>query len=134
MASDAFTVLWEEGKSIQPGKLKAWLAVVTRNAALSRLRSLHLPEPLDDETMDLSAPGPEEEAVEKEMAELTRRAVYALPEPDRDIFIRHYYLYQKTGDIAAELNIPASTVRVKLLRGRDKLRAVLVERGYGDEC
>ena len=93
VASDAFTTLWEKGEAVRPGKLKAWLAAVTRNAALSRLRSLHLPEPLDEETMDLSAPGPEEEAVEKELAELTRRAVNALPEPDRGIFIRHYYLY-----------------------------------------
>lgn len=133
VASDTFTTLWEKGEAVRPGKLKAWLAAVTRNAALSRLRSLHLPEPLDEETMDLSAPGPEEEAVEKELAELTRRAVNALPEPDRGIFIRHYYLYQKTGDIAAELDMPASTVRVKLLRGRDKLRTVLAEGGYSDE-
>ena len=133
VASDAFTTLWEKGEAVRPGKLKAWLAAVTRNAALSRLRSLHLPEPLDEETMDLSAPGPEEEAVEKELAELTRRAVNALPEPDRGIFIRHYYLYPKTGDIAAELDMPASTVRVKLLRGRDKLRTVLAEGGYSDE-
>ena len=41
--------------------------------------------------------------------------------------------YQKTGDIAAELDMPASTVRVKLLRGRDKLRTVLAEGGYSDE-
>ena len=60
VASDAFTALWEKGEAVRPGKLKAWLAAVTRNAALSRLRSLHLPEPLDEETMDLSAPGPEE--------------------------------------------------------------------------
>ena len=97
VASDAFTALWEKGEAVRPGKLKAWLAAVTRNAALSRLRSLHLPE------------------------------------PDRGIFIRHYYLYQKTGDIAAELDMPASTVRVKLLRGRDKLRTVLAEGGYSDE-
>ena len=132
VASDAFTALWEKGEAVRPGKLKAWLAAVTRNAALSRLRSLHLPEPLDEETMDLSAPGPEEEAVEKELAELTRRAVNALPEPDRGR-LEGLFREMLALETAAELDMPASTVRVKLLRGRDKLRTVLAEGGYSDE-
>ena len=130
VASDAFIALWENAGSVLPGKLKAWLAAVTRNAAISRLRARRPYEPLEEDFWDLEAAGPEDKLVKQELAEMTNQAVNALPEPDRSIFIRHYYLYQKTDEIAGELAIPASTVRVKLLRGREKLRDYLRERGY----
>lgn len=133
IASDVFLRLWEHAAEVKPGKLRAWLAAVTRNSARDRLRAMRLAEPLDDDCLLLSIPGPEDGIVRLELRELTRRAVDALPEPDRSIFKRHYYLYQKTDEIALELSLNASTVRTKLARGREKLRQTLIEGGYSIE-
>ena len=53
-----------------------------------------------------------------------------LPEPERSIFQRHYFLYQKTDEIAEALQLNSATVRTKLARGREKLRQTLIEGGY----
>ena len=66
--------------------------------------------------------------------EYAREAVDTLGEPDCEIFKRHYFLYQKTEDIAAALGMNGATVRTKLARGRQRLKYYLEERGYGNEA
>ncbi len=129
VASDVFLSLWKHADDIEDGRLKAWLAAVTRNTAKNKLRSQHLALPLEDDYFLLEVPDVEEELIERELQELTRAAVASLPEPERSIFVRHYFLYQKAADIAETLGLKASTVRSKLLRGREKLKDYLTERG-----
>lgn len=117
-----------------PGKLKGYLAVVVRNKALSALRSKHIESALEDDFIDLAAGSPEEGVLTLELRELAREAVDTLGEPDCEIFKRHYFLYQKTEDIAAALGMNGATVRTKLARGRQRLKYYLEERGYGNEA
>ena len=56
-------------------------------------------------------------------------ALAALPEEDREIFYRFYDLSQTTAQIADELHMNASTVRSRLLRGREALRKTLTKGG-----
>ena len=65
----------------------------------------------------------------QEAIRVTKEAVDALGEPDRSIFRRYYYLYQKTDEIAEALGLKPSVVRNRLSRGREKLKIALVERG-----
>ena len=53
--------------------------------------------------------------------------------PRRSACPKGEHLYQKTEDIAADMDINAATVRTKLARGRKRLRAYLTERGYSVE-
>ena len=129
--SDAFVQLWLHRDEPRPEKLKAWLAAVIRNRAKDALRAARLSEPLDDDFWEIAAPdNVEEKVLREELTTLAREAVSALGEPDREIFQRRYFLYQKTEEIAGALNINASTVRTKLRRGREKLQHYLTERGY----
>ena len=129
--SDAFVELWTHRTELLPGKLKAWLAVVTRNKAKDALRSHKLAEPLNDDLLELACDGDlEKELLQKELGQLARQAVDTMGEPDREIFRRHYFLYQKTEEIAAVLNMNAATVRTHLARGRERLRVYFNERGY----
>ena len=130
VVSDVFFQLWNNADTVRPGKLKAYLAAMTRNRAKDKLRSLHLALPLDDEVLTLTIEGPEEAVELGELRRLTRCAVDTLPEPERSIFQRHYYLYQKTEEIADALQLNPATVRTKLARGREKLRLALIEGGY----
>lgn len=133
VASDVFLALWNHAEEVEPGKLKAWLAAVTRNTAKNKLRSQHLALPLEEDCFILEVPDVVDGVLEQELQKLTREAVGALPEPEHEIFVRHYFLYQKTVEIAQALELNASTVRSKLLRGREKLKEYLRERGYGCE-
>lgn len=133
VASDVFLALWKNAGSIEEGKLKYWLAAVTRNTAKNKLRHLHLTTPFEEEYMVLTVPDTEENILSLELKELTRQAVDALGSPEREIFIRHYFLYQKVAEIASALELNPATVRTKLARGREKLKAYLEERGYGCE-
>ena len=56
-----------------------------------------------------------------------RRAVFSLPDPDREIFLRHYYYAQSVKEIAAALALNESTVKTKLRRGRFRLKELLTE-------
>ena len=131
VVSDSFGALWTHRSELLPGKLKPWLASVTRNRAKDALRAAKAAEPLDDDLLEIAAPENMEKAVlQAELTELARQAVDSLGEPDREIFRRHYFLYQKTDEIAAVLDMNAATVRTRLARGRERLRAYFTERGY----
>ncbi len=130
VVSDVFFQLWNNAGAVKPGKLKAYLAAMTRNRAKDKLRSLHLALPLEDEVLTLTTEGPEETVELGELRRLTRCAVDRLPEPERSIFQRYYFLYQKTEDIANAMQLNPATVRTKLARGREKLRLALTEGGY----
>ena len=132
VVSDSFVSLWTHRQDVAPGKLKPWLAAVCRNRAKDALRARRLAEPLDDDLLEVAAEGDMEQSVLRaELTELAREAVDSLGEPDGEIFRRHYVLYQKTGEIADALGMNAATVRTKLARGRERLRAYFSERGYG---
>lgn len=131
--SDAFCSLWYSRENIEPGKLKGYLAAIVRNEARTRLRRMKLTEPLEEDVLEILTPGPEDGVLKLELDDICREAVDSLGEPDREIFQRRYFLYQKTGDIAEALGINASTVRSKLLRGREKLKEMIEERGYSYE-
>lgn len=129
VVSDVFYRLWRSAGTVMPGKLKAWLAAAARNRAKDKLRSLHIDIPLEEEQIELEISGPEELAELGELRRLTRRAVEELPEPERSIFQRYYFLYQKTEDIASVMQLNPATVRTKLARGREKLRLILLQGG-----
>ena len=63
--------------------------------------------------LTLTVDGPEETVELGELRKLTRCAVEELPEPERSIFQRHYFLYQKTDEIAEALQLNSATVRTK---------------------
>ena len=70
------------------------------------------------------------ESIQREEYAALRQTVDELSEPDRTIFIRHYYFCQKTSEIAQAMGINVNTVKMKLKRGRERLQQELTEGGY----
>ena len=130
IVSDVFLILWRSADKVHPGKLKSYLSVIARRRSINALRGAKLDAPLEDEELPIMTPGPEDEYLRQSEYEALRQTVDELPEPDRTIFIRHYYFYQKTAEIAAALGINVNTVKKKLSRGRERLRQELSEGGY----
>lgn len=130
IVSDVFYLAWCSADKIQSGKLKGYLSVLARRRALNALRSRRAHRPLEGDWIQIPCPGPEDNAIRQAEYTALRQTLSRLPEPDRTIFLRHYFLYQKTSEIAGLLGIPVSTVKSKLRRGRQSLRRELTEGGY----
>ena len=130
--ADTFVALWKTlDRYDQNQPLPPWLYGIARRTALSRRRSLGRTAPFLELEEDLPAPSadPAAQADREEAARLLRQAVEDLPPPDREIFIRRYYLYEKVKDIASPLGLTPKAVEHKLARGLRRLRETLTERG-----
>ncbi len=125
VAADVFAALWKHAETIKPSSLKSWLGTVARNTAKNKLRSAGQTLPLEDDLLILERDSAEDEILRREQSKLVRQAVLAMPYPDREIFLRHYYYCQKLETIAQEMDMNLSTVKTRLRRGREKLRSVL---------
>lgn len=122
VTADVLVAAWRHAGELlrQQVSLKAWLCVIARNAAIDRWRTLCRSKtvPWDEELAGdwLMDPRP------SEAEELVKSLVLALPEPDRTIFIRRYYLLEPAREIAARLHLQEGAVNTRLSRGRARLR------------
>ncbi len=130
VVSEVFYSLWCNAGKAQPGKLKAYLGSIARSRAINALRKTGRELSLEDDVLELACPGPEDEAVRQDLYAALRRCLDAMPEPDRTIFIRHYYYCQSAAEIGGELGLNVNTVSTKLRRGRMRLREELQKGGY----
>lgn len=124
--SDVFYALWKNRAKLQPGKLKPYLSRIARSKALDALRKAKQEIPLDG-LIGMSIAGPEEDLAKAEEYAALQKALESLPEPDYTIFVRYYYCYQKTGEIADKMALNVNTVQAKLRRGRETLRKALIK-------
>lgn len=127
VVSDVFVTAWQKAGDIMPGALRPWLAAVARNKARTRLRKAGAELPLEEDILELSDEETPDSRLERtEEQKLVRRAVNSLSGEDREIFLRHYYYAQTVADISREMDMPESTVKTRLRRGRMRLKTMLV--------
>ena len=119
VASDVFFALWENARKVY--SVKGYLGAMARNKAKNRLRDLTYDLPLEEQILVLEGGNPEDTMEEKERNRAVRQAVLQMRQPEKEIFLRHYYYCQKVDTISAELGLPLSTVKTKLRRGRARL-------------
>ena len=73
----------------------------------------------------LTENNPEEVAVQEEVQAAVRRAVAALPKPERLVTVLFYGCHYSYTEVSACLNIPLSTVKKRLYSARQKLKVQL---------
>jgi len=126
--ADVFIYFWQNPEKYDPekGALKSWLSIVARTHAIDRCRSMSRRStvPLEEIQM-LAASDIADELVEQEEEQELSAAVDLLPEPEREILIRRYYLNQKPGEIASIMSMPVKGVENRLYRAKQKLRRQL---------
>ena len=132
VVSDVFYALWNHADNVQPGKLKAYLAGIARNRARSALRRAGKDIPLEDDILSLPDADPESAVMREAEYEALRKALQEMSDPDQEIFLRHYYYYQTTAQIASELHLNINTVQSRLRRGRETLKQKLIQGGEVD--
>lgn len=130
LCQDVFVSVWENREKTEAGKLKAYLAAIARNKAFSLLRKNHEELPLEEDILIYDDEDIRQRVEQKELAAMVNTALYSLDTAQRELFVRHYYYGQTIKEAAEIMNINDSTARSWLMRGREKLKEVLIQSGF----
>ncbi len=132
--SDSFFTLWQHANNIseEKGCIRTYLGAIARNSAKNKLRKIRLSEELDEGIVSNES-SPQDKIIENEDREFLLNMIAALGEPDSEIFLRYYYYNEKIKTIANIVQIPQSTVKTKLFRGKAKLKKMIIEGRENDE-
>jgi RNA polymerase sigma-70 factor, ECF subfamily len=116
--------------------LATWLTRIAVNEAISRARRRGRHQPLDENETALSAVvlpmssmvNPEKEAFSRELSVILEKAVDALPDGAREVFMLRQVEGLSTADTAASLGVSEDVVKTRLSRARTALRRDLFDR------
>ena len=133
VTSDVFVTLWQSAEKLYPLNLKGYLSRVARSLSMQKLRDKASELPLDDDILILDDDSEFDRLAQEDQDEMVRKAVYAMPQPDKEIFLRFYYYCQSVSLIADQMQMNPSTVKTKLKRGRERLRMILSKNMKGDD-
>ena len=133
LTADVFLAAWENREKLRPGQVKGWLGAVARNRAFNLLRAARESLPLEEDALLLEADGPDRELDKKETARIINGALAQLDRPQRELFVRHYYYGQTVQEAALAMGLNLSTAKSWLRRGRERLKIILEQEGYGHE-
>ncbi|HEX7070877.1 MAG TPA: sigma-70 family RNA polymerase sigma factor [Rhodothermales bacterium] len=128
VTQDVFMRLWSSRDTIDESRLLGWLLHVTRNACIDALRHRRTVRNViqtDERPIEELAAADERPDADLEVADLQRQlndALARLSEPHRSIVILREIQEMSYLEICAALNLPMSTVKVYLHRGRRMLR------------
>jgi RNA polymerase sigma factor (sigma-70 family) len=107
-----------------PGELKAYAFRTVRNAALDIARRPWPAAALDESILD-PTPGPQEDAVEHELAQRAAAALKNLGDEEREAIVLRIYGDMTFREIAELCNTPLGTVTARYQRGLEKLRTLM---------
>ena len=128
VAADVFVTFWKSAKNLLPINLKGYLSRVARSLALRKLREKTQELPLEEDVLFIEENSLIERIDQEQRDQRVRETVLSMTQPDREIFIRHYYYCQSIAVIAEKTKMNPSTIKTRLKRGREKLRQYLT--GY----
>ncbi len=106
--------------------LRSWLATATRHLAAKWRRGESRRDAREQAAARHEAlPSTQELVAQVELEQTLARAVLDLREPERTTLLLRFHEGLTTAQIAARVGLPADTVRVRVRRGLDRLRAQL---------
>lgn len=137
VAQQAFERAWRHSHAYDPlrGSVTAWLTIIARNLAIDAGR-VRRPVPVEvDELMRRAGvrdEGPERAAVAEDSAAQLRVALRRLPAEQARAVVLAGLAGMSASQIALSEGIPLGTAKTRIRSGMHRLRAALVDAGYGD--
>ena len=136
LISQTFLACVEAKDKIEGDNIKAYLFGVARRRLADHLRKRVRAPAIDftvSSLVDL-ATGPATAVARRQRSELLRDGLARIPLDDQIALELSYFEAMSTREIADVLEIPENTVRSRLSRAREKLRAALAELATPDEA
>ncbi|MDF2540838.1 MAG: DNA-directed polymerase sigma-70 factor [Herbinix sp.] len=135
IASDVFYAIWKRRESlIEVDSLKPYIAQIARNMTKTRLNQTREETPLDDDILVIHSEDIDEQLIQKEQIKYLHETISQFHFPDKDILLAYYFWNYKLTDIAKQFELPLSTIKSKLYRGRCELVKRFEEGGYHYEA
>ena len=129
---DLFLQLWRNAAQFDAsrGSLPAWLMVIGRNRAISRLRGRRDREVLEENEGDfagtfVSSQNIEDEAARAQLARNISAALGKLPAEQRQAVELAYFEGMTQSEIAAKTGTPLGTVKTRVRTAMQTLRGIL---------
>lgn len=124
---DAYVRAFEHlGSFGHRAQFATWVSRIAVHEALARVRRGRRQEPLDISMEEYAMPSeelsPEQRASDKQLRAVLERAIDALPEEFRVVFMLRAVEEMSGVDTAEVLGIPEDTVKTRLFRARARLR------------
>ena len=133
LAQEVFLVTWRRWNDYDPQRpLRPWLTGIVARVARDYRRSVrrwNRPE-LTPELPD-DVPAPDHQLASARTRSLVLRALETLPDPQRELLVRHELEGRPIRDLARDWSLPKFTVYTRLRRARQRF-ATAVERLRGD--
>lgn len=136
--NDTYLRAWNAIPPQSPKRLSAFLGRITRNLALDRLEHLSAQKRGGGQTMlaldELQECIPASECIERavsdaQLSEVLERFLEALPTEKRKIFLQRYWYLLSVKEIAENLSVGESKVKMTLSRTRTALKQYLEKEG-----
>ena len=139
--NDTYVGAWNGMPPHRPSVLSVFLGKITRRISVDKFRKktarkrgggempLILDELFECVADDRTVDG---EMERKRLAETVNSFVLALPETERQVFLRRYWYMDAVADIGRRFGFSESKVKSMLARTREKLRAVLIREDFYD--
>jgi RNA polymerase sigma-70 factor (ECF subfamily) len=122
ITSETFARAWVGREEIRTETVKAYLFAIARNLYLKGLRHTKRRSDLNPRQAD-PKPAPEQQVESRLELDRAMRAIQSLPEIDRAAFLLRIQHELPYDEIARILQLPLTTVKVKIHRARLKLAA-----------
>jgi RNA polymerase sigma-70 factor (ECF subfamily) len=127
---DVFMQIWRTAAqySAARGSVQAWLATMARARALDWLRSAQGRAARDSSPIEemaplrISAPDPEEAAIDASRTALVRKHLNALPAEQSQLIEMSFFSGFSHSEIAEKLGLPLGTVKSRIRQGMCHLR------------
>ncbi len=125
-----FVEVWQRAGDYAPGRgsVRGWLALRMRSRCLDRLRRAEVRRRDDSEDATVAAIEPDDGAAVAELAiegRRVREALKTLPDDERAVLLLGYFKGLSSTEIGTRLGIPSGTVKSRVRRGINSLRAAL---------
>lgn len=128
VASDVFLTLWNNAKSVNPGKVKAYLGGIARNKAKEYTRKIGTELSLEDDIIIISDENLEHDFEKREQAKYIQEAVLALNAPEREIFLRYYFFLSADCDYCNRDEFGTRKRENEALSGAEKIEGNIRKR------
>ena len=140
--SDALMSVWDSIPPNRPNDLSAYVARITRNAAVDRARKNLCKkrgggeyDAVLEEVRELAGKtgDPEKGAESAEFSGLVNGFLAELPKRKRIVFVKRYWYLLPIKRIARDMDMSEAAVKMELMRTRKELKTLLEKEGYYGE-